>query len=188
MNLDAGTVECGGIKYKVIDIRPCAKISIFFDSDSEISIAIESEQLETIPVTIPKNYGFLLQTSIRDNIKDFLMACLEMPIELSNYFEEYYFNGEHHRIGGPALSCGSFFKYYKHGKLHRIDGPTHLTKDGWCYNINGKELPASLPRYFEDKLIGTLTRSKVLEAMQFDREYGLFLKGKLRNNEKDKCD
>jgi len=177
MNLNAGIIECGGIKYKMVDIRPFGKTSLFFEGD-KISIGIDTVSLEVVDVQIPVGYGMGIISKLSN---DHLVSEVYGDKFSTNLYE-YYFNNKRHRKDKPALECGKFYMYYRHGVLHRMDGPTHLTEKGWEYNVNGKSLPDDLPRFLDGKLIGELTKSKVIEAMQFDREYGLFLRKKLRED------
>jgi hypothetical protein len=47
------------------------------------------------------------------------------PAYISNYYrvEEWYKEGELHRVGGPARTHKDSKWYYKEGLLHRLDGP-----------------------------------------------------------------
>ena len=45
-----------------------------------------------------------------------------------NYF--WYFDGDYHRIGGPATSDGRTIEYWKYGKRHNLDGPAIIWVDG----------------------------------------------------------
>lgn len=174
MNLNAGIIESGGINYQIVDIRPLSKIGLFFEPGNKISIGVDTASLEVIDVQIPDGYGIAIISKNKDFMMEFYGA------KLSKDIYEYYFDGKRHRKDKPAIESGEFYTYYRHGLIHRLDGPTHLTSHGWSYNINGKELPSGLPRFFDGKLVGKLTKGKVIEAMQFDREYGLFLRDKLR--------
>lgn len=62
------------------------------------------------------------------------------------YFDgrlEYYFEGELHRIGGPAVVHITkqiyIVEYYEHGKRHRYDGPALIHESTEKHFINGYE-------------------------------------------------
>lgn len=40
--------------------------------------------------------------------------------------KEYYEEGQHHRIGAPAVEDGENYEYYVQNQLHRTDGPAKL--------------------------------------------------------------
>jgi hypothetical protein len=45
--------------------------------------------------------------------------------------EEWYLNGQRHRIGGPAFDAPNVQVWMEHNQIHRIDGPAY-------FFINGK--------------------------------------------------
>ncbi len=53
---------------------------------------------------------------------------------------EWYINGKHHRVNGPAIEYSDGHKsWFINGKYHREDGPAIEWKDGTkCWYINGK--------------------------------------------------
>ena len=53
----------------------------------------------------------------------------------------WYFNGNLHRVDGPAIECSNGDKHwYLNGKLHRVDGPAIEWSDGdKCWYLNGIE-------------------------------------------------
>lgn len=57
-------------------------------------------------------------------------------------YEEYYYYGMPHRVGGPALQgLDGSFKWYYHGRMHREDGPAWVIPNGpEVYAIDGVEL------------------------------------------------
>lgn len=44
--------------------------------------------------------------------------------------EEWYLNGQRHRIGGPAYDSPNVKVWMEYNQLHRIDGPAYVYIDG----------------------------------------------------------
>jgi hypothetical protein len=54
----------------------------------------------------------------------FILHREDGPAEECARYRIWYFHGEHHREGGPAVEYSGGDKFwYLHGKLHREDGP-----------------------------------------------------------------
>jgi hypothetical protein len=65
------------------------------------------------------------------------------PAYTSKYYdiEEWYKNGELHRVGGPAIRHKNNEYWYENGKKHRLDGPAIISGGGpKQYWIEGQRL------------------------------------------------
>jgi hypothetical protein len=114
------------------------------------------------------------------------------------YIEEWFKDGLIHREDNPScifyLMSGNVGceTWYNKGVIHRLDGPavTFYLSSGAIKNelwtINGAALDRrKLPAFNNGHLVGRvkLTKSSVLKACLFDREYGAFLQQKLKERE-----
>ena len=59
-----------------------------------------------------------------------------------NEIKEWYLNGKHHRVDGPAIEYADGTKFwYLNGKRHREDGPAVEDADGTkMWWLNGKQV------------------------------------------------
>lgn len=56
-------------------------------------------------------------------------------------FEEWYKDGEYHRVGGPAVTTTEAQYWFYEGKFHRLDGPAIVKKaHPKQYWIHGQQL------------------------------------------------
>ena len=57
----------------------------------------------------------------------------------SNGDKCWYFDGNLHRVDGPAVECSDGTKYwYFNGNIHRVDGPAIEYSDGYkAWYLNG---------------------------------------------------
>lgn len=63
----------------------------------------------------------------------------------------WYYNGELHRLDGPAVKSNYYFKYYRHGKMHRVDGPARRGVLGIDeYWIDGRQYSMPMPKSWQD--------------------------------------
>jgi hypothetical protein len=119
------------------------------------------------------------------------------------YIEEWFKDGFFDRDGNP--SCIFYFAdgnvwhetWHRKGLIHRLDGSAMTVylhsgaiKDE-LWMINGRALDRrKLPAFKNGHLVGRvkLTKSSILKACLFDREYGAFLQQKLKEREeRDAC-
>ena len=107
-----------------------------------------------------------------------------------------------HCDSGPACFSRKYGYriWFKKGLIHRLYGPAIKLKeewDDWCgkrapidkntWVSNGISLmKKEIPLFYDDKIYNcvSITPEIVMKAMMIDREYGNFLKEKLRNESK----
>jgi len=77
----------------------------------------------------------------------------------------------YHRINGPALFYESLLPTF-----------AHITLKNNFY-FHGKPIPSHLPHFVGDDIINGVkpTKDVILQAMMFDRDYGILLKNKIKN-------
>jgi hypothetical protein len=62
--------------------------------------------------------------------------------------EEWYFEGQRHRLGGPAVQGPNLEEWWYHGQKHREDGPAYIDEEVKMWIVKGElhrlEWPAVL--------------------------------------------
>lgn len=110
-------------------------------------------------------------------------------IKIMEHFKQY---DKFHRLDDPAeirydLSNNTQEKinsesWYNNGKLHRLNGPAQIyyKTNAIDWFVNGKQIDIKkLPVFYNGQLLNKkLNKQSILNAMLFDREYGMFLKEK----------
>lgn len=104
--------------------------------------------------------------------------------------EEYDQNNKIHRLDGPAIityyndGCIETEHWFKNNKRHRLNGPayTYYQRVGTSiksWYLNNKTIDTKkYPIVENNRICGEipLTKETILNALLFDREYGMFLK------------
>ena len=173
----------GDIEYHVLDASHVVIMPLFDYNLKELKLFLSNKmevilyRKECFFINIEGIDGILLIS--RAESKKYMTNISGIPEDLlgNNYFS-YYYKGKLHRTNGPSLYCGEYKIYKENGETHRLDGPASFAFGKELYYVRGREIPEGLPKFKEGKIVNgvELTKSKIIEAMQFDREYGNFVK------------
>lgn len=78
----------------------------------------------------------MLSTMIKKTVRESQLTQIKID---ENGNKKHYFNGELHRVDGPAVEyTNGDVEYYQFGKYHRVDGPAIIHTNGYkSWYVNG---------------------------------------------------